>query len=197
MPSGIAAHCDPSLCGDLGREAPRIITGDAHAKPNREIRVSNLRQLSRRRRSRDNIAQRGARGRQLPFRAEGPNASGRSLVLPYRSRHQTPLLVSQRGARRAFANRPAEFVFICETDFAGRSGDATFDSERSRRTTRAGEYRTAEPQRCADSGDASGCSDQGKWRGYEDAGRGGATIDRRFALARSVGFKPLDQSDAV
>ena len=50
LPSGIAAYCDPSLCRDLWRvNVSRIITGDAHVQPNREIRVGNLCQRSCRR----------------------------------------------------------------------------------------------------------------------------------------------------
>jgi hypothetical protein len=62
VPSGITAHCYPSLCGDLPREAFSIIAGDAHAKPNREIRVSRIRQRSCRHLPHHSIAQRNACG---------------------------------------------------------------------------------------------------------------------------------------
>ena len=62
-PSGIAAHCHPSLCRDLEREASRIITGGTYVQTNREIRVSNLRQPSRRDPFHNGIAQRDGSGR--------------------------------------------------------------------------------------------------------------------------------------
>ena len=77
------------------------VSGGADGKPNREIRVSNLRQCSRQRPSRNPVAQRRTRGGRLSCRSEGRNARGRPLVLPHRPCQQTSMLVSARGRREA------------------------------------------------------------------------------------------------
>jgi len=65
---------------------------------------------------------------------------------------------------------PATFDVIRKAGFAENSRtDAVFGSGRSRRTTRAEEYRTAEPRQ-AGSGDISGCSGRRNEQGYQTAG---------------------------
>jgi len=66
----------PSLCGDWEREALRIVTGDAHGKPNCKIRVSNLRQSSRRHHSFSPVERRGACRRRLPSEPKGETPPG-------------------------------------------------------------------------------------------------------------------------
>jgi hypothetical protein len=75
MLSGFAAYCDPSFWRDLEGEKYRV-TGDTHAKTNREIRVSRLRHYLGRHSVCDNDARRDGPRRRLPFRAEGRNAAG-------------------------------------------------------------------------------------------------------------------------
>src|SRR5882672_2694257 len=116
MLSGITAHCDPSFYGDLRCEISVFVqsSGDVHAEPNREIHVSDLRELSCKFLSDNNIKQCRGRGRRrrLPFRSKGRDARGPPLVLPYRSSQQPPLLVSQRRRRKAGAKRAVECVSL-------------------------------------------------------------------------------------
>lgn len=196
MLSGIAAHYDPSFCGDLAHGVLRN-AGVVHVKPNRESRVSDFRKPHCRRPTNDNLRQRGRGGRRVPFQPE--DLAGWPLVLSYRSRHKTSLLVSQRRRRKAFSS-------CHEAGFAENSTpDPAFGSGRSRRTTRAGTCRTAEPRQSADPG---GCGGQHNEQGYKTAGCGDTAIGCRFALAGPVGSgfveqfnfpdqsNPLGQSDA-
>ena len=110
-PSGIAAHCDPSLCRDLPRvQRSRIIAGDAHVKPNREIRRrhyspaflagATLTAASRRTRN--------AAADDCLSAPQGRDARGQPLVLSHRTRHQTPLLVSRRRERQDRGSTPQD-----------------------------------------------------------------------------------------
>ena len=142
----------------------------ANAKPNCEIRFSNIRQFSRGCRSHD-IARNGARRRRLPFRSERGNASRQPLVLPHRSHHQKPMLVSPGGRRKAFANRPAKCLARRKADRADSRGSiAAFGRGRARRTTPSDENRTGETQACADCGDAGGYGRDRRQRGYATTG---------------------------
>ena len=143
MLSGIAAHCDPTLFGGLGGES-RTITGAAHVKPSREVRISSVRQYPSLRVSCNAVAQRDERRRGLSLLSKKRgNACWKPLVLSRRSRHQTPLLVSS-GSR---GNPPAHsraVLPLCEANFpATRDRYAAFRIRRSRRTTRAANLRTA------------------------------------------------------
>src|SRR5258708_1330298 len=68
MLSGITAHCDPSFHGDLRCEISVFVqsSGDVHAEPNREIHVSDLRELSCKFLSDNNIKQCRGPGRPRP-----------------------------------------------------------------------------------------------------------------------------------
>ncbi len=146
MLSEIAAHCDPSFCADSGGVKYRVSSPEMHmsnqaAKFVSAIFLSLLAGAS----SHYDIAQRGGRGERLSFRTDRRSAGRPALVLPYRSRHQTSLLVSPGGSRKATANCRPEFAAICKAAFAeGRSNDTAHDRRRSRRITPADACRTGE-----------------------------------------------------
>jgi hypothetical protein len=143
MLSGIAAHCDPTVFGRLGGES-RTITGAAHVKPSREVRISSVRQYSSGRVSCNAVAQRDERRRGLSFLSEKRgNACWKPLVLSRRSRHQTPLLVSSGSRRNPPAHSRAVLPLGQENFSTTRDRYAAFGIRRSRRTTRAAKLRTA------------------------------------------------------
>jgi len=142
MLPGIAAHCDPSLCGDWRSKCPVSSAGDADVQPHREIRVSSVRQYSRGYPSGNHIPRRGDRRRRLPVRTERPNAFRRPLVLPHRSGHQTPLLVHGRRETKALSGRAKKFGARDRPWFAAeRTSCAAVDRRCARRTALAADAR--------------------------------------------------------
>src|SRR6185437_2097259 len=193
LPSGITAHCYPSLCGDLPREAFSIIAGDVHAKPNRETRVNRIRQRSCRHSLQHLILQCNAGAGRLPFGTQCSNARGQSLVLSHLTWHQAPLLVSPPGGRKGLAERPVELPGFRQADCAeARTGDPGFGRECPRRTVASANTRHGGQHRATAAGTRPECRQfhgppACHCPGYQYA----AATDGRFPLARAVKHGPV------
>ena len=128
------------------------ITGDSHARPNREIRVSHLCQRSRGHPAGNDFAWRDALRRRIAFpdrRTRRPMAAIGTIA------SITPPNVTAGISRseKLSQNAAAEFLAVGKAGlFECRSRDAAFDRRRSRRTARADRYRTAETRRRARAG---------------------------------------------
>ena len=116
---------------------------------------------------------------------KGQTPAGQPLVLSHRARHQTPLLVSPRGGRQAFANRRLRTLRHRRSRLRrkqkrrcnSRSPTPTPNCPRSR-------YRNRRRRTPARAGECSGIE---RCPARECCGRERAVIRRRFALARTVG----------
>ncbi len=95
--SGIAAHCDPTLRRDCGLSALGCVSGVASGKPNRTIRIRHGGRPAGRCSFHGNSAFCVRRPRGVSGKPERHRAGGAALVLSYRPRHQTPMLVPARA----------------------------------------------------------------------------------------------------
>ena len=113
-----------------------------------------------------------------------PNAetpAGQSLVLPHRSRHQTPLLVSPDGRRNASANRRAEFRAAPRQSRLRRKPQRRCSARSRTRMPNClrRRHRTAQAQRRPCSGDAGQCGRERRQQG----GRAGRQMRAQSVVA--------------